>query len=80
MEILSTKFKENQPLLILSFTETTVTPFEHKVSAINYLVNTMNTYPIPKKGNQEELQTIKDILNYDQHKTHILKPHQKVPN
>jgi hypothetical protein len=37
-------------------------PPEHKNSAITYLINHMDTYPISKENQNHELQTIKTIL------------------
>jgi hypothetical protein len=35
---------------------------EHEKSAINYLINRMNTYPITHKVEDQELKTIEEIL------------------
>jgi hypothetical protein len=58
-------------------------PPEHKNSAIRYLINCMNTYPISKENQNHKLQNIKTILqnnNYPPHtyintKTRMNKKH-----
>jgi hypothetical protein len=36
--------------------------YEHKISAINYLINRVSTYPITKEAKKEEVTTIESIL------------------
>jgi hypothetical protein len=38
-------------------------PHEHKISRIDYLVNRLNAYPIPKEAKEKGLNIIKDTLH-----------------
>jgi hypothetical protein len=42
-------------------------PYEYKKSAINYLINRMNTFPITNESKDQELQTIRIILKNNHH-------------
>jgi hypothetical protein len=37
-------------------------PYEHKTSAIKYLINRANTYPITKEAKKKEIAIIHNIL------------------
>jgi hypothetical protein len=37
-------------------------PIQHKMSAINYMINRLNTYPMKKNERNTEVNTIKYIL------------------
>jgi hypothetical protein len=41
-------------------------PTQYKMSAINYMINTLNTYPLNKRERNAEKDTIKHILQQNQ--------------
>jgi hypothetical protein len=47
-------------------------PYEHKISAINYLINRANTYPITKEAKKKEFQTIQNILGNNKYYNYII--------
>jgi hypothetical protein len=65
-------------------------PNEHKRSAINYLVNRMNMYPLTQENRDQELTTINEILknneyqqlptNFQQKSKDPKNPTQTAPN
>jgi hypothetical protein len=42
-------------------------PCKHKLSGINYLLNRLHTYPITKKANDTEMNTIKNMLHSNEY-------------
>jgi hypothetical protein len=52
-------------------------PLEHKKSAINYLINRMNTYPITHESKDIDLRTIKTILKNNHYNQQIIHTNQK---
>jgi hypothetical protein len=52
-------------------------PYEHKKSAINYLVNHMSKYPITKENKTKEKQTICNILRNNHYNKQVIYQKQK---
>jgi len=54
-------------------------PIEHKISAIRFLVNRLDTYPISGTNKLQEFNTVRQILHANNyHPTIIHKIHQKI--
>jgi hypothetical protein len=66
-------------MCVLSATQTDIIipntlchPYKHKLSSIKYLLNQLSTYPITKKPEQMELNTIRNILQNNKYNINIL--------
>jgi hypothetical protein len=53
-------------------------PYEHKRSAINFLVNRMNKYPVTEETKYKEQQTIKTILENNNYNAQAMYPKKKI--